>query len=818
MILTLGKPTTAQDCPFPDNFSTISGNNIRAGMYNNGALFNPSHTFFPWGNIGMLKLVSDSSHYLSPSTIQTNGIWIAAIDSSDNLRLAAAKFPQSNDFDFSAGPIENIDGQLSIPCENYNRSWEVFGIEIKQHQTDFADNGIIDNPIQHIYAYPAQQNPHFAAIHGFDLPNSSQGLAPFFDQNNDSIYNPDDGDFPLPEGVSPNTIPTHIIWGVFNDAGHDHLESNGEKLNIEIQLTSYAFYCNNNEALNNTIFTSHKIINRGDETLDSLFFSLFVDFDIGCKFDDYIGCIPDMNTFYAYNKDTIDGLDSTGFCINNGTLLPTFGNNPPVQAISFLNQEMSSFSVGVSSNFDVFNSQYPPYSPHEYFNFMNGKWSNGDPLTYGALGYGGTQIVTHTVPDNPNDPNGWSMVTANLPFFGFPTFANCSLGNQFHPNDFVKIDMAYTTYQDSTLNNLETVNLVYGHTPTLQQLYNNQFENCEIDNCSTDCVWIGDADQDSMVTNFDYLQVGLNYGATGTARNAPLIWQPFESQNWDTAFFNTNLKHADCNANAIIDRNDLWEIKFHFGKSYKTTPSIDTYNSGPELSMYTVNGSDTLFTNSGQLIFIRTNQTDEIAGLAFTVEGNKDHVIFYDGSPYTLWNTDLINSESIWRSTSIDPEKNEFHGGYVRLDGQNSPTKNDKIALIRVIAKDTSHQLIQTTLKIKNIKAVLADGTILDYGSQDFLLNIVNPNGNGIILQNKDLNHHNIKIFPNPTSDILNIKLEKIAPSQLVIFDALGKQVLEKNNLVEKDFQLSTANFSEGIYFLKIEIEGKTTIKKFIKM
>ena len=97
-------------------------------------------------------------------------------------------------------------------------------------------------------------------------------------------------------------------------------------------------------------------------------------------------------------------------------------------------------------------------------------------------------------------------------------------------------------------------------------------------------------------------------------------------------------------------------------------------------------------------------------------------------------------------------------------------------------------------------------------------LKYVCSNGNGIILQNEDLDHHNIEIFPNPTSDILNIKLEKIASSKLAIFDALGNRVLEKNNLAEKEFQLSTANFSEGIYFLKIEIEGKIMIKKFIKM
>ncbi|MFK8007157.1 MAG: T9SS type A sorting domain-containing protein, partial [Saprospiraceae bacterium] len=76
----------------------------------------------------------------------------------------------------------------------------------------------------------------------------------------------------------------------------------------------------------------------------------------------------------------------------------------------------------------------------------------------------------------------------------------------------------------------------------------------------------------------------------------------------------------------------------------------------------------------------------------------------------------------------------------------------------------------------------------------------------------------NIQIFPNPTSDILNIKMENSSQANFSIFDIYGKKVLEKMEVNQNKIQLSTSTFSSGIYFLKIEMEGKEFVQKFIKM
>ena len=39
ILLTLGKNITAQDCPIPEAYGILNGNNIRASIPNNGNLF-----------------------------------------------------------------------------------------------------------------------------------------------------------------------------------------------------------------------------------------------------------------------------------------------------------------------------------------------------------------------------------------------------------------------------------------------------------------------------------------------------------------------------------------------------------------------------------------------------------------------------------------------------------------------------------------------------------------------------------------------------------------------------------------------------------
>ena len=115
---------------------------------------------------------------------------------------------------------------------------------------------------------------------------------------------------------------------------------------------------------------------------------LWVDFDLGCFSDDYVGCSPDRNTMFAYNQDAVDG--------NNGAIcagVATFGDDAPVQTVTFL--ESNNFSPNKMDKFIAYNLNSSPTTSDpqaiiEFYRNLTGFWRDGLPLTEGGYGYAGT--------------------------------------------------------------------------------------------------------------------------------------------------------------------------------------------------------------------------------------------------------------------------------------------------------------------------------------------------------------------------------------------------------------------------------------------
>ena len=123
---------------------------------------------------------------------------------------------------------------------------------------------------------------------------------------------------------------------------------------------------------------------------------------------------------------------------------------------------------------------------------------------------------------------------------------------------------------------------------------------------------------------------------------------------------------------------------------------------------------------------------------------------------------------------------------------------------------------VETPIRIKNIKAILNDGTNLNYGAQNFIVNIYNEDGDGVILNEEKLGVPEIKIFPNPSNDFIHIQTDEI-PTHISILDIHGKTLLEKSMDLNKPIQLSMGDLPRGIYFLKVRIGQQDFVKKVIK-
>ncbi|MFK8060548.1 MAG: T9SS type A sorting domain-containing protein [Polaribacter sp.] len=74
-----------------------------------------------------------------------------------------------------------------------------------------------------------------------------------------------------------------------------------------------------------------------------------------------------------------------------------------------------------------------------------------------------------------------------------------------------------------------------------------------------------------------------------------------------------------------------------------------------------------------------------------------------------------------------------------------------------------------------------------------------------------------IDIFPNPTSEIVNIKVKSntVKISEIIIFDNQGREILKKLNNFET---IDISKLASGIYFLKIKSTTQTSItRKLVK-
>jgi hypothetical protein len=70
-----------------------------------------------------------------------------------------------------------------------------------------------------------------------------------------------------------------------------------------------------------------------------------------------------------------------------------------------------------------------------------------------------------------------------------------------------------------------------------------------------------------------------------------------------------------------------------------------------------------------------------------------------------------------------------------------------------------------------------------------------------------------LKIYPNPTKGSFNIEGTNLVNSKIKIYDILGnliQQVDAENNLME----FNKTNLSAGVYFINIEKNNKTTVRK----
>ncbi len=171
----------------------------------------------------------------------------------------------------------------------------------------------------------------------------------------------------------------------------------------------------------------------------------------------------------------------------------------------------------------------------------------------------------------------------------------------------------------------------------------------------------------------------------------------------------------------------------------------------------------------------------------------------------------------------------------IEIDGPNAGTEYDQIIVTNqailegsinitlgyLPANDASFEIVTTgTLTSCNFPSQIT----ASYNGTDYTFNVVCQNnilylnGPGVTLSNSKLDLETLKIYPNPTTDILNIKMPSETNGYWILYNQLGQSVL-KGHLKSIETKIDTNNLEPGFYALQIKDDNNRTLltKKIIK-
>lgn len=344
----------------------IDVNNVKAGINPDGILFKDQSSYH-----SAFEVPAGSNLH----AFRYGSLWLAAKD--DSGAVLAFGPPFAMDEAYLAGPVAgNFFGRDYQ--DRYEQVWKINRHVIDFHRENWNTPGY--NVPREIADWPGNGNTN---------NDEALLLAPFFDFDGNQQYDPEAGDYPCIRG-------DQAIYAIYKDYVRSSLDF-GFPTGVEVHLMAYEFA--EKEQLSNTVFLNYKIINRTALDLHDAFVGSYMDGDIGCREDDYVGCDTNLNAFFFYNGDNFDEA-----CPGSGG----YGSSPPACGVMFLEEKMTSFiEYDRSYAFNGF-----PTGAEDIYHYLQGRWRSGFPVTYGGNGLGGTMPVKYMYPGVPGDASQWSKAAS----------------------------------------------------------------------------------------------------------------------------------------------------------------------------------------------------------------------------------------------------------------------------------------------------------------------------------------------------------------------------------------------------------------------
>lgn len=377
----------------------IETGNIKVCLRNNGTFY----TNAPGGAIQFRQETATGGEKWM-SIINEAALWMGAVDPAGNLLLSVPRQEP-----LIAGFRPGIAG---VP--NSDKIWKVTFDEVMEHLRDFTADGVVDEPVASIFAWPSRGNRFSLQYNGFAPPSEPYLFsAPYTQYGSNGNYAPDKGDIPnIPlQRLAPFPFPDQVYCVPFhavNEAGSPARPA----FPMQGWCYVFAYKCPQNPVLDQSVIVSYIWQYTDIYYADSCMAGFYVNPDVGNPSDDYHGSLEEQELYFAYNADN---FDEGGF-EDKAPLVGIQAIQGPLDNLGF-STYFRVMPVG-PANIQAGNSPHMsfPQLPVEFYRFLTCAWRDGSPLTLGGNGYGQEQTTTRAFTGNPFESESWSEINnGNIP-------------------------------------------------------------------------------------------------------------------------------------------------------------------------------------------------------------------------------------------------------------------------------------------------------------------------------------------------------------------------------------------------------------------
>lgn len=357
-----------------------------------------------------------------------------------------------------------------------------------------------------------------------------------------------------------------------------------------------------------------------------------------------------------------------------------------------------------------------------------------------------------------------------------------------------------------------------------EQLVNIEVEVIESDDCGcagSDCIWPGDANNDGKVFITDLLTLGHNFGAVGQSREDHIDWIANDGDDWGDKQVDNDIdqKFVDANGDGMVNMSDVDLIKDNYNKYHNLVSNqVLTIKDYP----FTIIPSATEV-DSGDWLELEIHLGSEdypvldVHGLAYTL--HIDPAV-YDSSSLQVqyYDQPWFGSNSPTIHMHVQPIDGRVDIGSTRITGETTSGKGiiHKLGIIieeDVDGFDPGTKDVKFPITISNISMTNSLGETVQLGDVETSVTL---NLSQDVESQQLAKESELFIFPNPTSDIVNIHLNgQDVIESISIYDLSGKMVYNNINLNTDKIGLDVRNFNEGTYISRVTTVTNVISKKF---